>query len=151
MAAVEIQLAELSRSLEVTREQSSTDASRIARAAKEILAATERAGEARAGFETAARHTVRELGQTVVVAASRAAAVTAEHIAAALHQSAESSSLGRVESELRALNVLSRESSERTTAALERVHETLRIFLERGSADRASAAARRNVPEFICR
>ncbi len=141
MAAVEIQLAELSRSLEVTREQSSTDASRIARAAKEILAATERAGEARAGFETAARHTVRELGQTVVVAASRAAAVTAEHIAAALHQSAESSSLGRVESELRALNVLSRESSERTTAALERVHETLRIFLERGSADRASAAA----------
>ncbi len=58
MAAVETQLAELSRSLEATRAQTSSDANRIARAAKEILAATEKAQEARTGFEDAARHTV---------------------------------------------------------------------------------------------
>ena len=80
MAAVETQLTELSRSLEATRAQSSSDANRIARAAQEILAATEKAQEARAGFEETARHTVKELGQTVVVSASHAAAVTAEQI-----------------------------------------------------------------------
>ena len=140
MVAVETQLAELSRSLEATRAQSSSDANRIARAAQEILAATEKAQEARAGFEEAARHTVRELGQTVVVSASRAAAVTAEEIAAALNERRDGGRLDRVESELRSLNTVSRENCERTTAALERVHQTLRVFLER---DRSNGAPRR--------
>ena len=143
MAAVETQLAELSRSLEATRTQSSSDANRIARAAKEILAATEKAQEARAGFEETARHTVKELGQTVVVSASRAAAVTAEQIAAALHECRDGGRLERVETELRALNTLSRESTDRTSAALERIHDTLRVFLEKGQAERPAAAAPR--------
>ncbi len=143
MAAVETQLAEVSRSLKATRAQSSSDADRIARAAQEILAATERAHEARAGFENAARHTVRELGQTVAVAASRAAGVTAEQIAAALQETRDDGRLDKVENELRALNTLSRESSERTTAMLERIHETLRVFLENGHGERAASAPRK--------
>jgi localization factor PodJL len=142
MAAVESQLAEVARALHATRTQSSSDASRIARAAQEILVATERAEAARAGFENAARHTVKELGKTVVVAASRAAAVTAEQIAAALHQSSNGG-FARVENELRELNASSREASERTAAALERVHQTLRLFLEKGVAEGASAATPR--------
>ena len=143
MVAVETQLAAVSRSLEATRAQSSSDANRIARAAQEILAATEKAQEARAGFEEAARHTVRELGQTVVVSASRAAAVTAEEIAAALSDRRDGGRLDRVENELRSLNTVSRESCERTTAALERVHQTLRVFLERDQRDRSTAPRRR--------
>lgn len=140
MAAVEWQLAEVARALHATRTQNSSDASRIARAAKEILAATERAEVVRAGFENAARHTVKELGKTVAVAASRAATVTAENIAAALQQSTNGG-FARMENELRELNAFSRESSDRTAAALERVHETLRLFLEKGSEDRACPAA----------
>jgi localization factor PodJL len=133
MAAMESRLAAVSRSLDTTREQSASDADRISRAAKEILAATEKAQEARAGFETAARHTVKELGQTVVVAASQAALVTFEQFAPVLHRTGgEHNGLVRVEEELRALNTQSRESGERTAAALDRVHETLRVFLERG-------------------
>ena len=132
MAAVETQLTELSRSLEATRAQSSSDANRIARAAQEILAATEKAQEARAGFEETARHTVKELGQTVVVSASHAAAVTAEQITAALHERRDGGRLERVETELRALNTFSREGADRTSAALDRIHETLRMFLEKG-------------------
>ena len=96
------------------------------------MAATEKAQEARVGFEEAARHTVKELGQTVVVSASRAATVTAEEIAAALNERRVGGRLDSVESELRALNTVSRESCERTTAALERVHQTLRVFLGKG-------------------
>ena len=143
MAAVETQLTELSRSLEATRAQSSSDANRIARAAKEILAATEKAQEARAGFEETARHTVKELGQTVVVSASHAAAVTAEQITAALHERRDGGRLERVETELRALNTFSRESTDRTSAALDRIHETLRMFLEKGQADRIATARRK--------
>jgi localization factor PodJL len=145
MAAVETQLTELSRSLEATRVQTSSDANRIARAAKEILAATEKAQEARAGFEETARHTVKELGQTVVVSASRAAAVTAEHIAAALHERRDVGRLERVETELRALNTLSRESTDRTSAALDRIHETLRMFLEKSKAGRFAAGPKKRV------
>jgi|GEM_PF-2956015 len=141
MVAVETKLQDLSRSLDATRKQTSSDAERIALAAKEILVATGRAEAARDGFETAARHTVRELGQTVAVAASRAAVVTAEHIAAALHETGDVGGIGRVENELRALNAQSRESGERTAVALERVHDTLRLFLERDQlGDRINAA-----------
>jgi localization factor PodJL len=142
MAAVETQLVALNRSIEASRNQGFSDADRIARAAKEILAATERAEEVRAGFETAARHTVKELGQTVRVAATHAAVVTAERFATAMQHSAQEGGLARVEQQLRDLNAHSRESSERTTAALERVHETLRVFLEKGSPqERVNAAA----------
>ena len=143
VAKVETQLAELSRSLDASRAQSAADASRISRAAQEILAATEKAQEARAGFEESARHTVRELGQTVVVSASRAATVTAEQITAALSERGDGARLDRVENELRALNTVSRESCERTTAALERVHETLRVFLEKNEASRPAPAPRK--------
>ncbi|MBI4723822.1 MAG: SEL1-like repeat protein, partial [Rhodomicrobium sp.] len=136
MAAVETQLAELTRSLYKSRQQSAEDADRISRAAGEILAATVRAEAARAGFERAANHTVEELGQTVVVTASRTAVVTAERITAAMRRTGEQSDVARLESQLRALNAQSRESGERTEAALERVHHTLRAFLERGHTSR---------------
>ena len=51
--------------------------------------------------------------------------------------------LTAVESELRVLNTVSRESCERTTAALERVQETLRVFLERDQKDRSNGAPRK--------
>jgi localization factor PodJL len=141
MAAVETQLVAIHRSIESSRDQGFSDADRIARAAKEILAATERAEEVRAGFETAARHTVKELGQSVRVAATHAAVVTAERFAKEMQRSTNEGGLARVEQQLRDLNAQSRESSDRTTAALERVHETLRVFLEKGQAERAKAAA----------
>jgi localization factor PodJL len=141
MAAVETQLVAIHRSIESSRDQGFSDADRIARAAKEILAATERAEEARAGFENAARHTVKELGETVRVAATHAAVVTAERFATVMQRSAQEGGFARMEQQLRDLNAHSIESSERTTAALERVHETLRTFLEKGLQDRANAAA----------
>ncbi len=144
MAAVETQLAALRRSVDANRNQGYSDADRIARAAKEILAATERAEEARAGFENAARHTVRELGQTVKVAATTAAAVTAQHFASA-QRTAQEGGLARVEQQLRDLNAHSKESSERTTAALERVHDTLRDFLEKDRNKDASPKKRAGV------
>ncbi len=143
VAAVESRLAALSRSLEAGRGQGVCEADRIARAAKEILAATERAEEARAGFENAARHTVRELGQTVTIAATQAAVVTAERFAAALQRSSSSErgGMARVEQQLRDLNAHSRQSSERTTEALDRVQETLRLFVDKGPAERIAAPA----------
>ncbi len=140
MAAVETQLSQISRSLETTRGQSASDADRISRAAKEILAASERAELARTGFENAARHTIQQLGQTVAVTATRTAALTAEQIASVIRPAAQGDGLTRVEHELRELNALSRESGERTTAALERVHQTLKTFLEKGAV-RAEAAS----------
>ncbi len=143
MAAVETQLSELSRSLETTRTQSASDANRIARAAQEILAASEKAQEARAGFEETARHTVKELGRTVAVSASRAAQVTARQVAEALGERGDGHRLERMESELRELNTLSRENTDRTSAALERIHETLRMFLEKSLSERSAAAPTR--------
>ena len=131
MTAVETQLRELSGSLERTREQTATDAGRISRAAIEILAATDKAEQARAGFERAANHAVRELGHTVTVTASRAAILTAEHIKSSIWKPDEQAGILRLEKELRALNANSRETGERTEAALERVNTTLRDYLER--------------------
>ncbi len=148
MAAVENRLASLSRSFEMAREQSAADADRISRAAKEILNATAKAEEARVGFETAARHTVKELGQTVIAASSRAAVVTAERLVSALHRPDEQNGLERLENELRSLNVQSRSSGERTAAALERVHDTLRLFLEKGSPVRGGDAPPRKRPSI---
>ncbi|MGA7324002.1 MAG: hypothetical protein WBX25_05880 [Rhodomicrobium sp.] len=131
MTAVETQLRELSGSLERTREQTAADADRISRAAIEILAATDKAQQARAGFERAANHAVKELGHTVTVTASRAAILTAEHIKCSMWKPDEQAGILRLEKELRVLNANSRESGERTEAALERVNTTLRDYLER--------------------
>ncbi len=130
MASVDTKLTALSRSLDETREQSAADAGRISRAAREILAASSRMQEAPLRFEAAARHTVEGLSQTVAATASRAAVLTAAQIAP--KPAAETSGIERLEAELRALNQQSRESGERTAAALDRVHNSLRNFLERG-------------------
>ncbi len=134
LSAVESQLAELTRSIEAARQESAEDANRISRAASEILAATNRAQDASAGFERAASHTIKELGLTVAVTASRAAVATAEQIASALQRNSERNDISRLEMQLRALNVQSRESGERSEAALERVHRTLSVFLERNQS-----------------
>jgi localization factor PodJL len=131
--AIEAKLDDLSRSIDESRGQSSADADRISDAAREILAATARVQETREGFEAAARHTARVLGKTVVATASRAAVLAAGQVATALQPAPERSSDSRIEAELQALNRQSRENGERSEAALERLHATLREFLEQGS------------------
>jgi localization factor PodJL len=146
IAAVETKLTNLSRSLEETREQSAVDADRISRAAMEILAASNRTQEDRRRFETVARHTIEELGQTVVATASRAAVLTAGEMAVSLQRQPEGSGVECLEQELRILNAQSRESSERTTAALDRMHETLRTFLERAPSGPSPSAPPKKRP-----
>ncbi len=135
IGALHSQLGALSQSLDDTSSQSARDADRIAAAAREILAAAADVEEARQGFEHAARYTAGTLGQTVVATASRAAVLAAEQVATALlPAAAERSGVERLEGELRALNRQSRETGERTEAALDKMHETLREYLERNRA-----------------
>jgi localization factor PodJL len=122
----------LSRSLSEARAQNSADADRIARAVQEVLAASTRTQDAPARFEKAARWTLEELGHTVVDTASRAAVLAAGHAAEAVQRSGGVSGIERLESELRALNQQSRESAGRNEAALNRMHSTLRDFLDLG-------------------
>jgi localization factor PodJL len=136
--AVETKLDGLARSLDESRDQSRTDASRISAGVREILAAAARVQEAREGFEAAVHGTASALGQTVVATASRAAVLAAGQVAA-LQPAPEGSGDGRIEAELRALNRLSQENGERTEAALERLHTTLREFLDHSSSSRGLA------------
>ncbi len=130
LESVENKIDTLSGSVEAAREQAATDASRISRAAEELLAASARFQEVPARFEAAARRTVEGLGQTVAATASRAAMMTA-HQVGAQQPAAGGDTAGRLEAELRALNLQSRESGKRTEAALDRVHSTLKDFLGR--------------------
>lgn len=132
MASVESRLAALSRSLDESRAQAALDAGRISRAANEIFAASNRMQDAPARFEAAARQTVDGLNRTVAAVASRAAALTAAHVAALPQPAPAKDAIERLEAELKALNLQSRESGERNAAALDRVHNSLRDFLERG-------------------
>jgi localization factor PodJL len=138
--AVETKLDGLSRSLDESRDQNSAHADRIAAAAREILAATARVQEAREGFEAAVHHTASALGQTVVATASRAAVLAAGQVATALQPAPELSGDSRIEAELRALNRQSQEIGERTEAALERLHATLREFLDYSASNRGPAS-----------
>src|SRR5262249_16931252 len=113
---------------------------RIYAAAREILAATERVQEAREGFEAAAHNTADALGQTVVATASRAAVLAAGQVAAAIQPALEGTGDGRIQPDLRALNRLSQENGERTEAALDRLHSTLREYLEQSSSNRSLAS-----------
>ncbi len=137
LESVESKLDTLSGSVEAAREQSTTDASRISRAAEELLAASVRFQEVPARFEAAARRTVEGLGQTVAATASRAAMMTAHHVGAQQKPAVEADTAERLEAELRALNLQSRETGERTEAALDRVHHTLKDFLGRDPGPRA--------------
>ncbi len=132
LRAVESKLTGLSQALDETREQTTANADRISRAAMEIFNVSTRAQEDRRRFELVARNTVEELGQTVVATASRAAVLTAGEMAVSLQRPYERSAIERLESELQALNARSRASGEQTAAALDRVQETLHVFLERG-------------------
>jgi localization factor PodJL len=143
LASMETRLAALSSSLEATRQQNANNSDRISRAAREILAVTDRIEAVRAGFEIAATHTVKELGQTVVVASSRAGVMAAEHVAGVFRETNEKSGLERLEGELRALHSQSRKSSERTAVAIEGVHETLRVFLEQNSTKGSATPVRK--------
>ena len=133
-------LGTISGSLDAVLEQSATDANRISRAAEEILAASARIREVPAKFETAARRTVEGLGQTVAATASRAAVMAAHQAGERQGPAADVSATERLEAELRALNLQSRETGERTEAALDRVHHTLKDFLGHGPAPRAGAS-----------
>ncbi len=134
IAAVEARLDTLCQSLEATREQDATGADRISRAAKEILAAANRMQEAPARFEEAARQTVADLGETVVSTASRAAVLAAGQAVTAVQETAGFGGAERLEKELRELNRQSRENGERSAAAFDRMHSTLRDFLEGGKS-----------------
>ncbi|MGO9483924.1 MAG: hypothetical protein ACLPX9_04990 [Rhodomicrobium sp.] len=146
MASVETKLTQLSGSLDAAREQSAEDANRISRAAQEILAASARIEETPVKFETVAVHTLEGLGQTVTATASRAAVMAASQVSSQQNRGGELSAAERLEAELRALNRQSRESGERTAAALDRVHDTLRDFLVHGPASSPSANASASAP-----
>ena len=137
---VDTKLGTISGSLDAVLEQSSMDANRISRAAEEILAASARIREVPVKFETAARRTVEGLGQTVAATASRAAVMAAHQVSERQCPAADVSATERLEAELRALNLQSRETGERTEAALDRVHHTLKDFLGQGPAARAGAS-----------
>ncbi len=139
LESVESKLDTLSGSVEAVREQATTDASRISRAAEELLAASVRFQEVPARFEAAARRTVEGLGQTVAATASRAAVMTAHHVSAQQKPGVDADTAERLEAELRALNQQSRQTGERTEAALDRVHHTLKDFLGRDPGPRADA------------
>jgi localization factor PodJL len=134
LASVETKLTAVSGSLDAALEQSATDASRISRAAEEILAASARMQEAPIRFETAARHTLEGLGQTVAATASHAAVMAANQVSINQSPAAGLGPVERLEAELHALNLQSRESGERTAAGLDRVNNTLRDFLDRDPA-----------------
>jgi localization factor PodJL len=138
LASVDAKLTTVSSSLDAAREQSATDSNRISRAAEELLAASARMQEIPAKFEAAARHTVEGLSQTVNATASRAAVMAAAQVCAHL---GEISPVDRLEVELRTLNQQSRETGERTTAALDRVNNTLRDYLDHGPATGHGAAS----------
>jgi localization factor PodJL len=135
--AVETKLDDLFRSLDESRDQSSAEADRISAAARGIIAAATRVQEAREGFEAIARDTADALEQTVAVTASRAAVLAASQVATALQPSSETGGNRLLEAELRALSQQTRETGERTEAALERLHTTLREFLKHSASDRA--------------
>ncbi len=138
MAAVESKLDALSQSLGETREQTAAGADRISQAAREILAGAARIEDALGWFEASARQTLEGLGQTVVATASRAAVLAANNVVS-MQRTEEAGGVSRLESELRELNRQSRETGERTAAALDRVHGTLRDVLERGLKVRDAA------------
>lgn len=134
IAAVETQLSALTKTFEGTREQSAADADRITRAAKEIQEAANKMERTRVGIDTAAKETFKELGQSVTAAATATCSLVVQQITTAMGNDVHQSDIARLEIELRSLNLLSKKSSERTNAAIERVHNTLRDFLEKGSA-----------------
>ena len=140
LESVDAKLGTISGSLDAALEQSAMDANRISRAAEEILAASARIREVPVKFETAARRTVEGLGQTVAATASRAAVMAAHQVSERQCPAADVSATERLEAELHALNLQSRETGERTEAALDRVHHTLKDFLGQGPAPRASAS-----------
>ena len=140
LESVDAKLGTISGSLDAALEQSSMDANRISRAAEEILAASARIREVPVKFETAARRTVEGLGQTVAATASRAAAMAAHQVSERQCPAADVSATERLEAELHALNLQSRETGERTEAALDRVHLTLKDFLGQSPAPRAGAS-----------
>jgi localization factor PodJL len=76
----------------------------------------------------------------VVATASRAAVLAAGQVATALEPAPELSGDSRIEAELRALNRQSQQNGERTEAALERLHATLREFLEHNLSNRGPAS-----------
>jgi localization factor PodJL len=132
--ALQAQLEGFGRSLDELQGRMGSDTARIAAVAQQILEAAERIGAARQGFESTARETVDSLGQAVVATASRAAVLAAGQVAGTLHPWGGEASHNAVANELRALNQQSRETGERTEAALDRLHVTLRQYLERGQA-----------------
>ena len=135
IAVLDSKLDALSHSLNESRERSAADSDRIARAAREIHETTIRIGDIPARFEA----TAGSLGKTVAAAASRAAMLAAGHAVQAMREHGVSG-VERLETELRELNRQSREAGERTAEALDRVHNTLRDFLERGQARQEAAS-----------
>ena len=137
---IDTKLGALSGSLDAAAEQTATDANRISRAAEEILAASARIREVPVSFEKAARRTVEGLGHTVAATASRAAVMAAHQVSEHRQPAVDAGVAERLEAELRALNQQSRQTGERTEAALDRVHHTLKDFLDRGPSPRGDAS-----------
>ncbi len=147
--ALDDKLTGLARSLDETRERTAANADQISRAAAGILAANSNAHEDRRRFEIVARNTVEELGETVAATASRAAILTAEEISSSLARTLGHGEFERLEAGLGALHAKYREAAEKTTAAIERVHETLHLVLGKGLAGETTRLPRRKRPSVL--
>ncbi len=112
-----------------TAQRSNGEIEGVSRAAREILKAAEEIKSVGAGLGAVTQSYGRDFNSAVAATAAEVAALTATHIETALVRSLPQRSLGRMEVELRSLNVQSRETGDRMTEALDRVHDTLRQFL----------------------
>jgi len=138
IASVESQLSDLARSFAAMREQGRADAQKISRAAEKMQSVAGNVERAREKFEETAAATLKDANNTI----HKTVTITAEQIAFALAKVSPQHGLKRVESELKNLNSQTRESSERAAAALEKVHGTLREFLENDRGRKAEPAHR---------
>lgn len=128
--SIEKQLQNLAATLDSMRSEQNTQADEVRQAASAVSDAAVRLDQSRDAMEEAADSAMDRIAQAS--AASQAqSSITAEQIAEALRRALPVDNLTRVEDELRSLNAQSRESNGRTAETLERVHETLREFLQK--------------------
>lgn len=127
---IEAQLADLAQTLNAIRSENTSGAAEMREAASTISEASARLERSRQALEQATGSALERVSKASEEAHSRVA-ITAEQITEALRRAIPENTMSRVEQELRALNIHARESGHRTSETLERVHETLREFLEK--------------------
>lgn len=128
---IETQLANLARTLDTMRNDSTSQTENMSKAASAVTTVAMRLERSREALDAATTRAVERVASAVEDAQNRTIHITAEQIAEALRRASPDVRLKRVEEELRALSTQSREAGQRTANTLENVHDTLREFLTR--------------------